>query len=436
MARLLLLLLIVGVGAAHGADTTLALDAVARDHLDTLIVGEQIVLGSVPDGYGSHTAMTFERIEVRAPGAASVHIDDGGAQHILAPSQRIHLIGYSDDGRFRARLSYEPGFSAVTGNGSGPQGDFVLNLEGDTQLRAIPLEDSFPPGVVPRIESIDQDGLDSGHPSDDPLTLALAGLQPLAGPVQAMVAVDTDAELLDKRFGNSSTAANAWIGDLFAGLNLLYQRDIGVTLQQGHTILRTGSDPYVLKTHPPNSAVLEEFGTYWQHNYAHVPRSFAIMLSGASNSQWSAAGIAWVDSYCRKPSYGGSYSINQVFTGAGIGLASSLSIVAHELGHNLGAHHTHCTSATTGAAKVATDTVDQCYNSSGCYNGPTRCPTGTPDAPVGTLMSYCHVKGCGSNALKLAPIQISTVSARVAANTPACLTPVGSEQIFRSGFER
>lgn len=208
-------------------------------------------------------------------------------------------------------------------------------------------------------------------------------------------------------------------------------------MQQGHTILRSGSDPYLRKTFPPDSNVLNEFGSYWQNNYAHVPRAFAMLLSGATSSPNSAAGIAWLNTYCRKASYGGSYSINRVFTNPNISLASSLFIIAHELGHNLGVHHTHCTSAATGATGVSAGTIDQCYASGpGCYSGTTRCPSDTPDAPSGTLMSYCHIRNCGSNVLKFAPIQIDSVSALVAANTPSCLVPVGDAHIFRNGFER
>lgn len=437
MARLLLLLLILGFGTAHGDDATLALDGIVRADLDSLALGSQTVVDGVPDGYGSRATLTFERIEVRAPGAAVVHIDADGTQHQLPAATRVHLLGRSDDDRFRARLSFEPGFQAFTGNGSGPEGDFVLHLEDGTQLHAVPVDDSFPADQAPRIESIGQDGLDSGLPPSDPVAQALSAMQPHAGMVRAVVAVDTDAELLERRFANNAATANAWIGDLFAALNLLYKRDIGVTLQQGHTVLRTGSDPYLRKTFPPNREVLEEFGAYWQANYNHVPRAFAMLLSGATSSPNSAAGIAWLNAYCRKASYGGSYSINRIFTNPNISLASSLYLVAHELGHNLGAHHTHCTTTTTGAAPAASNTIDQCNaTESGCYSGPTSCPSGTPDAPAGTLMSYCHHRSCGSNVLKLAPAQIGSVSALVAANTPSCLAPVADGHIFRNGFER
>ena len=74
-----------------------------------------------------------------------------------------------------------------------------------------------------------------------------------------------------------------------------------------------------------------------------------MLLSGNSSSGNSASGIAWVNAYCRTNSSGGSYSTNQIFTNPAIGVASSAFIVGHELGHNFGASHTHCTNASSGS---------------------------------------------------------------------------------------
>jgi hypothetical protein len=64
-------------------------------------------------------------------------------------------------------------------------------------------------------------------------------------------------------------------------------------------------------------------------------------------------------------------------------LAGDAFVVGHELGHNFGSRHTHC----------YVPPIDECYaGESGCYQGPTSCPGGP-----GTVMSYCHVAGCGNN---------------------------------------
>ena len=53
------------------------------------------------------------------------------------------------------------------------------------------------------------------------------GNPPLA---TATIAIDTDVKLLSLRFGNDTTAAADWIADLFAAMNVMYQRDLGVAL--------------------------------------------------------------------------------------------------------------------------------------------------------------------------------------------------------------
>src|SRR5690606_7359386 len=95
----------------------------------------------------------------------------------------------------------------------------------------------------------------------------------------------------------------------------------------------------------------------------------------------------------------GHYSMNRVFWNPSLNAAQDAYLVGHELGHNLGARHTHCANATTGA-QASTGTIDRCYNGEaglGCYGGTQACPSGaeSPLAPQGTLMSYCHLNGMG-----------------------------------------
>ena len=104
-------------------------------------------------------------------------------------------------------------------------------------------------------------------------------------------------------------------------------------------------------------------------------------------------------------------------------------LFAHELGHNLGSAHTHCYSPP----------VDQCYRAeSGCYSGSVSCPGAGP----GTLMSYCNFgapngANCGSNQLVFHPTVITRIGQSIAANTPACIVPLGGggNEIFANGFE-
>jgi hypothetical protein len=112
-------------------------------------------------------------------------------------------------------------------------------------------------------------------------------------------------------------------------------------------------------------------------------------------------------------------------------------VSAHELGHNFGAAHSHCTNLSTGAQPTGSNDIDQCYNgdaSAGCYSGPQACPAPSTVNGVGnvtgTLMSYCHlngISGCGTS-LVFADIQRSVLNGYIGAsyNYPACITPAGT----------
>lgn len=422
------------LSARAAAPLSLDLDRGQIEQLANLPVGASVVVDGVPDGYGGSARVRFERIDVYAAGARVVAIDADG-EHELPRSQRIQLVGSDASGAVRLSLGFDPGFANARGAGSAPAGAFVLSATpgaAGARLAALPASAALPAGIVPETIAGD-DALPSGAPEP----LALAGtLAPAAARV-AVVAIDTDSQFMALRFSGSTTAATNWIADLFATMNAMYQRDLEVTLRQGTTFLRTGSDPYTQSGSPAGSAHLNEFGAYWQANYANVPRTFAALLSGKSGSANSASGIAWVNSYCRTASAGGSYSVNQIFTNPQIGVDLSARIVGHELGHNFGARHTHCTSL-TGAAPASTNTIDQCYSGeSGCYSGATSCPTSGPGAPAGSVMSYCNLNRCGptgQNVLQFHPVQVTQLRGYIAAQQTSCMATV-SDVIFRSGFE-
>lgn len=440
MRRIWAVVLLLVSGHAGAAASTLTLQTTLVDRINALPIGASLVIDDFPDGYGDTAALEFRRIDVYAAGARVVLVAAEGERE-LPRSQRIQLVGKDHEGRTRAVLSFDPGFDHVNGSGIASGRAFAILADrdnGHVTLRSTPLEDTLPAGVTPRILDSD-DALPSGQPPLDPLTaaLALAQTADVAATRRAVVAVDTDNELMTKRFANNTTSATNWIADLFATMNVMYQRDLNVTLQQGTTYLRTTPDPYNDTSTPANGAALNEFGNYWQNHYASVPRSFAMLLSGKSTTGNSASGIAWVNSYCRTQSQGGSYSVNQVFTNPALGITYSALIVGHELGHNFGAFHTHCTNVSTGAAPVATNTIDRCYAAqSGCYTGPTSCPSSGPGAPAGTIMSYCNGLSCGSgqNVLQFHPVQIGVINGLIAQNTPSCLVP-GGDPIFKNGFD-
>jgi len=247
----------------------------------------------------------------------------------------------------------------------------------------------------------------------------LSGFDDMAkagSPVEAILAIDTDVELLTQKFLGSTSAATDYIADLIAAMNVMYSRDLNVTLVQGTTILRTASDPYTAAGGAASSTELSEFRNYWAANYGSVPRALAAMLSGTSSSSYSASGIAWLGGLC-STSFG--YSFSKVFKTNY--LAGDAKLVGHEIGHNFGSPHTHCYSPP----------IDTCWNQE-CYTGTTSCPGGP-----GTVMSYCHLTGCGST-LDFHPTVIDNIlTNNVAPATGVCLfASSASDDLFDDGFER
>lgn len=434
----LLLILLLVTSIAQAAPGEVALDANALKALARMPVGATSELAEFPVGPGVLSAITFERIDVYASDARIVEITATGERE-LPRSVNTQLLGLSADGSTRLALTLDPNGHVVYGAGTGPAGGFVVRSEArgtDWMLSAIDADRAHPDGVVPKFETnIDTaEGPEiENHPLEDLLRGAVVnGTTAIR---VGVVAVDTDSEFLSERFSNSTSQAIDWIAVLFANLNVFYRNDLSVLLQQGTTFLRVGSDPYANNDTPANQAALVEFGTYWQNNYASVPRAFAMLLSGKSSSGNSASGIAWLNRYCQTSGNNGSYSVNQVFTNPDIGAASNSFLIGHELGHNFGARHTHCARATDGGGNTGVNTIDQCYASEGgCYNGPTSCPTSGPGAPRGTLMSYCHLRSptCQSNVLQFHPTQVNQLRAIIAATPLTCLR---LDAIFATGFQ-
>lgn len=427
--------------SASNPGTTLEWATISR--LAETPVGSSIEVSGFPAGPGVFSNIHLQRIDIYAADARVIVVDAAG-EHEIPRSQRIHLLGYSADGNVRVALSFDADLQGdVYGAGSASTGAFELRSERTKdgwRLHAVKAEQALPPGMSLDFTA-NEDSLPNPFAAATPLD-HFPDTQSTAGVLRnALIAVDTDSTFMSKRFSGNTTQATAWIADLFAQMNLMYRRDLDVDLKQGTTYLRTASDPYANADTSATSAMLNEFGTYWQANYSSgggaVSRAFALLLSGNATSGNSASGIAWVNAYCRTNNSGGSYSVNQVFWNPGVGVASSAFIVGHELGHNFGASHTHCSNATNGAYPTSTNTIDQCYSGeSSCYSGPVSCPTGTPDAPKGSVMSYCHVSSasCGQNVQKFHPTHITLLRNRVAANTPSCLT-IDNNLIFANGFE-
>jgi hypothetical protein len=423
--------------------------------------GSSLVVADWPVVPGVRQEIELTRFEVYAPDARIVKVENREAIE-LPRSRRAFFRGRSvDEPDTRLMITVDPdtgGLAAVTYGREGTHelkrtagGDYLVAASEAFQTTAqkpswscgqeldpLARGGALPFETAPDVPSNVWSKIPSNNPSNIPSNTAFhtaaAGDAAVAVSLQtATIAVDTDNELMQLKFGNNPTAATDYIASLFALMNVMYERDVQVRLLQGFTILRpsTTPDPYVQSS--PNAAdgnALNEFTTYWSSGCngvcSGVSRALAMMLSGKQSSDFSASGIAWLDSLC-SGSHG--YSFSQVFKFAQDTSVNDAPLVGHEIGHNFGSPHTHC----------YTPPIDTCYNGEACYTGSTSCP-----APVtingvtnvtGTVMSYCHLTGCGSTAV-FHPRTVALITPKIQARVGQCIFQLGpANGIFSDDFE-
>ena len=381
----------------------------ARAETGEVIQLEGALLGAAVDG-----VVELERVLLRAPGASVYTIDADGRRELDYP-RRLAFRGQAlDDAETRIGMLFDPIGMRLSGSLVSPAGLQALSLDGERGWRVLArsARDLLPAGVTleQQCGNLELDQSDRA-PAYAPEPLAGALPSSRGSLRYGILALDTDVQWLQNRFGGDEVAAAEWLEELLVVTNSLFEAQLNLRMLQGDTFLRVSSDPYTVESSGASGSHLTEFGTYWQNNYPGVTRTHAALVSGNSSSGFSASGIAWVNSYCRNQSSGGSYSINQLFWNSGVPVSASARLFAHELGHNLGSVHTHCYDPP----------IDQCYaQEQGCYSGATSCPS----EGSGTLMSYCNFgSGCGTaNRLELAPDVASVLNQAVAANTPSCLS--------------
>ena len=398
----------------------LALPAGLSATLNTVDTEGRVRLDRWPVAPGDRRTVTLERKSVYGPETRIFEVTDHGLRQ-LPRSPKRHFIGEIDEEPGSGVLVIlDPRTGLVTG--MSVSGGETFDLEAlpggaPSEVRVIATEERTA-GQATSWGCGEEELEQPPELPDLPFAAGALTAEKSTVPLEAVLAVDTDTELLSQKFSNNTSAAADYVADLIAAMNVMYSRDLNVTLIQGTTYLRTGSDPYSANSGGgASSSELNEFGNYWKNNYGSNQRTLAAMLSGKSPSSYSASGIAWVGGLC-STSYG--YSFSKVFKINA--LASDAKLVGHEIGHNFGSPHTHCYNPP----------IDQCYGyEGGCYSGATSCPGG-----AGTVMSYCHITGCGST-LDFHPTVINRIlTYNVNPATGVCIfEATSSETVFDDGFE-
>lgn len=200
------------------------------------------------------------------------------------------------------------------------------------------------------------------------------------------VALDVDFHTFGL-FGSDCGPAVEWALAMLAGVHTIYDAELAnlIDLQATYVNVWEVTDPYAAVTNN-GGGVLDAFRVEWATNpdLAFIPRDITHLLTRRTNT--GTGGIAYLDVTCYQDyAFGLSSYLNGGSTYIPGTYAWNLNVVAHELGHNFGANHTHWCGWSTGP-------IDNCYDIEGSCSGYTN----NVQAQVGTIMSYCHAISGGS----------------------------------------
>ncbi len=246
------------------------------------------------------------------------------------------------------------------------------------------------------------------------------------------LALETDSEFY-KACGSDLKKAQAYAIAIINMVSVLYTREVNISvyLKWLKTWTDSPADPYDVKgdaySLPPK--VLE----YWKLNYKNVDRDLAHVMTSIS---YGGGGIGYYNAICNQA---GDYSF-AVSSVQGnhnyptVDFTYDIYIVAHEIGHNFNADHTHsCKYGYPLDTCVVEDAI-----AGGCLDQSIKA---RPNP--GSIMSYCG--GANSNAglgwwVRMMFLKESKEVIRTTALAAACMkapanpivilnTPLGKEQL-------
>ena len=192
---------------------------------------------------------------------------------------------------------------------------------------------------------------------------------------------ETDYQMYEDNNGNLNQLANYVMG-IFNQVAALYQNEqLPIKISQiGYW---NHSDPYANDT--DSYTILQRFGYNKKDDFEG---DLAHLLSTGHNQE--LGGIAWINVLCtpyNENDYSGRFAFSNIEDNYNPYPVYSwtVTVVAHEMGHNFGSYHTHACHWHIPPSGIGA--LDSCYYAEGnCYLFPQ------PNYN-GTLMSYCHLNG-------------------------------------------
>jgi hypothetical protein len=212
-----------------------------------------------------------------------------------------------------------------------------------------------------------------------PTTNTAAKLDAVGAPVE--IYFECDNRLYLDKGSNTVNLINYVLG-FFNNTALLYANE-NIKIQVSQILVWTTTDPEAAAGLNTTSTVLNAFSTR-MINTSYIG-DFAHFISTRS----LGGGVAWLNSPC--PGKFNRCAVSAIFTTYSNFPTYSwtVQVVTHELGHNLGSHHSHWCGWPGGPIDGCGPTANAGYAEGTCPNGPLPAS--------GTIMSYCHLLGMGIN---------------------------------------
>jgi len=365
-----------------GLVTTLQLD---RGRYDQLRQVDDVMITAFPLDADTQVDLDLTRFEILSHDAqVIVHTAFGP---IEVPPPDLVLLRGTVAGRPGSRV-----FLALTPRGT----NGYIRLDGDQYVIAGARPGDARPTVISHLESLPEGAMGIApfvcgtdalpRIADDIIDGAVAGAASGSCGFEAEIAIETDFEFTDA-FKGDIEASGAYALTLIGAVSEIYltedtaDNDVGVTLLVSHLSLWDCNEANSPCAYPwtANTAndQLDEFIDYWNVNMIDVPRTTAHFLS--TRPYIDAGGVAYLGVLCHPDlAYGLSGHLNGSFPEPLIIEGDSQNwdvlVVAHELGHNFGAPHTHAVAPPIDLCAFGECIVD-------------------PDTMTveGTIMSYCHL---------------------------------------------
>jgi len=209
----------------------------------------------------------------------------------------------------------------------------------------------------------------------------------VVNPVCIELAIEVD-NYTRNTFSSTLETTN-WALAIIAGVSQIYDSEVNAAIVVTYSYIWNTTDPYAAYINQ-SSNMLSELVSQWTTNNGAINRDLVHLMSKRSNT--GTGGIAYLDALCDNSwGYGFSSDLNNdtTYSFPNPSYVWNLSVISHEIGHNIGSHHTHwCNWVADPFIPFAGGIIDNCVDVEGsCSNNPT--------SQLGTIMSYCHTTSSG-----------------------------------------